>query len=68
MSRQDHPVVWPVLIFVGAIVGLLALDDALWGLFESASALYGPLVLVPQISGSRDQVHLVSIQLSTVFA
>jgi hypothetical protein len=46
MSREDHRVVWPVLIFVGAIGGLLALDDSLWGLFESALALYGPLVMV----------------------
>ena len=34
MSREDHRVVWPVLIFVGAIGVLLALDDALWGLFS----------------------------------
>ena len=37
---------WPVLIFVGVIVVLLVLDDALWGFFESALALYGPLVVV----------------------
>ena len=35
-----------MLIFVGVIVALLALDDALWGLFESALALYGPLVVI----------------------
>jgi hypothetical protein len=46
MSREDHIVVWPVLIFVGVIVVLLVLDDALWGFFESALALYGPLVVV----------------------
>ena len=46
MSREHHLVVWPVLIFVGAIVVLLALDGALWGLFESALALYGPIVVV----------------------
>ena len=46
MSREDHLVVWPVLIFVGVIMVLLALDDALWGLFESALALYGPLVVI----------------------
>jgi hypothetical protein len=46
MSREDHLVIWPVLIFVGVIVVLLARDDALWGLFESALALYGPLVVV----------------------
>jgi hypothetical protein len=46
MSREDHRVVWPVLIFVGAIGVLLALDDSLWGLFESALALYGPLMVV----------------------
>ena len=37
---------WPVLIFVGVIVVLLVLDDALWGFLESALALYGPLVVV----------------------
>jgi hypothetical protein len=74
MSREDHLVVWPVLIFVGVIVVLLALDGALWGLFESALALYGPLVVIlgvyvfVDVSGSRDQVHLVSIQLSVVVA
>jgi hypothetical protein len=46
MSREDHLVLWPALIFVGAIAVLLALDDALWGTFESALALYGPLVVV----------------------
>jgi hypothetical protein len=46
MSRKDHLVVWPVLIFVGVIAALLALDDALWGLFDLALALYGPLVVV----------------------
>ena len=46
MSREDHRVVWPALIFVGAIGVLLALDDALWMTFESALALYGPLVVV----------------------
>ena len=35
-----------MLIFVGVIVVLLALDDALWGLFKAALALYGPLVVV----------------------
>jgi hypothetical protein len=45
MSREDHLVVWPALIFVAAIVVLLALDDALWVTFESALALYGPLVV-----------------------
>ena len=46
MSREDHLVVWPALIFVATIVVLLALDDALWGTFKSALALYGPLVAV----------------------
>jgi hypothetical protein len=46
MSREDHLVVWPALIFVAAIVVLLAFDDALWGTFESALALYGPLAVV----------------------
>ena len=34
MSRENQLVVWPVLTFVAVIVALLALDDALWGLFE----------------------------------
>ena len=46
MSREDHLVVWPVSIFIGVIVVLLALDDALSALFESALALYGPPVVV----------------------
>jgi hypothetical protein len=46
MSREDHLVVWPALIFVVMIVVLLALDDALWMTFDSALALYGPLVAV----------------------
>jgi len=46
ISREDHLVVWPVLIFVGVIVVLLVLDDALWGFFESALALYGPLAVL----------------------
>jgi hypothetical protein len=45
MSREDHLVVWPALIFVATIVVLLALDDALWVTLESALALYGPLVV-----------------------
>ena len=46
ISREDNLVVWPVLIFVGVIVVLLVLDDALWGFFESALALYGPLAVL----------------------
>jgi hypothetical protein len=46
MSREDHLVVWPALIFVVTIVVLLALDDALRMTFDSALALYGPLVTV----------------------
>ena len=46
MSRENQLVVWPVLTFVAVIVALLALDEALWGLFESALALYGPLVVI----------------------
>ena len=70
MSRENQLVVWPVLTFVAVIVVLLALDDALWGLFESALALYGPLVVIfgtlcfVQIRGSRGQAHWESIQLS----
>jgi hypothetical protein len=46
MSREDHLVVWPALIFISVIAVLLALDEALWMTFESALALYGPLVAV----------------------
>jgi hypothetical protein len=46
MYREDHLVVWPALFFVGVIGVLLALDDALWFFSESASGLYGPLVVV----------------------
>jgi hypothetical protein len=46
VSREDHLVVWPVSIFIGVIVALLALEETLWVLCESALALYGPLVLV----------------------
>ena len=45
MSREEHLVVWPALIFIAAIVVLLAFDNALWGTFESVLALYGPLVV-----------------------
>jgi hypothetical protein len=46
ISRENQQVVWPVSTLVAVIVVLLALDDALWGLFESALALYGPLVVI----------------------
>jgi hypothetical protein len=46
MSREDHLVVWPALIFAAAIVVPLAIDDALWWTFESAVTLYGPLLAV----------------------
>jgi hypothetical protein len=46
LSREDHLVVRPALIFVAAIVVLLALDDSLWMTFESVLALYGPLAAV----------------------
>ena len=46
LSHKDHLVVWPALIFVAAIVVLLALDDSLWMTFESVLALYGPLAAV----------------------
>jgi hypothetical protein len=42
MSRADYLVVWPALLFVAAIVILLAVDDALRGTWESVLALYGP--------------------------
>lgn len=46
-GRMFHGgVVWPALIFITAIVVLLALDDALWGTIESSLALYGPFVAV----------------------
>ena len=43
---QNLLILWPALIFVGVIAVLLAFDDALWGFFQSALALYGPLVVV----------------------
>jgi hypothetical protein len=46
MPRQDHLVVWPALLFVAAIVVLLALDNALWVTLESALVLYGPPIAV----------------------
>ena len=46
MSRQHHLAVWPALLFVAAIVVLLALDHALWGTLETALALYGPPIAV----------------------
>jgi hypothetical protein len=46
MSREDHLVVWPVLIFVCVIVALLAFDDALSVFFESALVLYGPALVL----------------------
>jgi hypothetical protein len=44
-SREDHLIVWPALIFVGVIVVLLALGHPPCQLFDSALALYGPLVV-----------------------
>ena len=41
-SSADRLIVWPLLIFVGAILTLLILDDAVWGFMEAALALYGP--------------------------
>jgi hypothetical protein len=46
MSREDHLVVWPLLVFIGVIVILLTLDHAWWWLFELGLALYGPLVVL----------------------
>ena len=40
---NGEKIVWPVLIFFGIILVPLVLDDALWQLFESALALYGPI-------------------------
>jgi hypothetical protein len=45
-SREDHLIAWPAFVFLAAIMVLLALDDAIWGLFESALALYGPVLAV----------------------
>jgi hypothetical protein len=42
MSREDHLVIWPALLFVAAIVALLAADNSLRGTAESALTLYGP--------------------------
>jgi hypothetical protein len=35
-----------VLIFVGAILFLMLLDDALWGFMAAALVLYGPPIVV----------------------
>jgi hypothetical protein len=45
-SRADRLVVWPLLIFVGALLVLLILDDALWGFMAAALALYGVPIVV----------------------
>jgi len=46
MSREDQLVVWPALLFVAAIVALLASDNSLRGTAESALTLYGPPITV----------------------
>jgi hypothetical protein len=46
MSREDHLVVWPALLFVAAIGALLAADNSLRGTAESALTLYGPPIAV----------------------
>ena len=72
MSREDHLVVWPVLIFVSVIVVLLVLDDALWGFFEVSIGVVRTArggtrrLCFAEVSGSRDQVHRESIQVSKV--
>ena len=43
---DDRLIVWPAFAFLAAIMVLLALDDAIWGLFESALALYGPVLAI----------------------
>ncbi|MGB7097488.1 MAG: hypothetical protein WBD95_01800 [Xanthobacteraceae bacterium] len=43
---EDRLIVWPVFVFLAAIMVLLALDDAIWGFFESALALYGPVLAI----------------------
>jgi hypothetical protein len=45
-SRVDRQIFWPLLIFVGAILILLILDDALLGFMEAALALYGPPIVL----------------------
>jgi hypothetical protein len=42
---KDRLIVWPVVIFVGVILILLASDNALWMLFWTALGLYGPIML-----------------------
>ena len=46
MSRDDHLIIWPALIFVGLIAVLLVLGHPPRQLFNSTLALYGPLVVV----------------------
>ena len=43
---EDRLIVWPVFVFLAGIMALLALDDAIWGLFELALALYGPALAI----------------------
>jgi hypothetical protein len=54
---NSDQIFWPVLIFVGIILIPLVLDDALWQVFESALALYGPfaayVLLMSAIRGGR---------------
>ena len=63
MSREDHLVVWPALIFVAAIVVLLALDDALWVTFEVSIGVIWTArggtrrVYIVQVGGSRGELH-----------
>ena len=63
MSRENQLVVWPVLTFVAVIAALLALDGALWGLFELAFGAVRTAcrdirhVCFVQIRGSRGQAH-----------
>jgi hypothetical protein len=45
-SRADRLIVWPLLIFVGAMLVLLILDDALWEFMAAVLALYGPPIVV----------------------
>jgi hypothetical protein len=45
-QRKDRLIVWPLGIFVGVILTLLAFDHAFGMLFAAALGLYGPLMLI----------------------
>jgi hypothetical protein len=45
-QRKDRLIFWPLVIFVGVILILLAFDHALRLLVAAALGLYGPFMLI----------------------